>query len=202
MSKEKKTEENTANNKLNNTKNKRIAFIRHGQAIHNINKDYWWVADNPLTKKGEEDLKKIQTKLSKDKNFYKNIELVITSPLLRALQTTDILFGNTNINIEVTTLNSEIYSVTCDLGTKKSILLKKYPKYLKWKNWNNINEIWWSEDNKNDNKRLELFKTYLLNKNENCIAVVGHSTFFYKLLGKSFNNGEIYWFDTTKDKFV
>ena len=179
---------------------KRIAYIRHGQALHNVYKKHLFTPDNPLTKTGQMELKQLRNKLLKNK-FYDTIKLVITSPLLRALQTTEILFNDMNISILVTPIVTERYSATCDEGTKKSVLLKKYPIYGKWNGWNNINECWWDTRSQNINERYcdfaenrckALHKLIKMRK-EKCIAVVGHGGIFKKLLNKWLKNGEIYW---------
>ena len=81
--------------------NKVLYFIRHGTALHNVlfweqgEKVYSKYRDTPLVKKGVEEAKHLgETWEDIDK-----IELIITSPLLRTLQTTDNIFCKKNIPI-------------------------------------------------------------------------------------------------------
>ena len=44
---------------------KHIVLIRHGQAWHNVDSDYWWVPDDGLTEYGEQQLLKMREILLK-----------------------------------------------------------------------------------------------------------------------------------------
>eukprot|EP01084_Bolivina_argentea_P037616 69572_1 len=106
------------------TRSIKIAFIRHAEAMNNVDSYYWEVQDTWLTNKGEKSIQELKKRLEKT-DFYNNIELVISSPLLRTLQTSFGIFEGTKIPLMVNKDISEVWSCACDEGTKKSELLKK-----------------------------------------------------------------------------
>eukprot|EP01084_Bolivina_argentea_P156520 272806_1 len=190
---------------------KHIALIRHGQALHNVNSENWYTPDNPLTKYGESQLKRLREKLTKQykKAFYDKIDVVITSPLLRALQTTLILFSGMNIPIYVSVHHTECFSAECDFGTNVDVLLKKFPIFKAFKGWDDIsNENWWPIEEETREKLFERhisFADLLIKHDKKCIAAVGHGAFFKaftKQFGKErmFNNGEINWYKFKYEK--
>jgi len=63
---------------------KRVLFIRHGQGKHNVSMLGWYLVDPPLTAKGEDQAKKLHENI---KDEVGEVELVIVSPLMRAMQT-------------------------------------------------------------------------------------------------------------------
>ena len=166
---------------------KRIALVRHGQSLHNIDSDHWWTADNPLTKYGETQLQKLREKLNKQyqKEFYDKIDIVISSPLLRALQTTFILFNGMDIPMYVSSHHTEIYTADCDCGTNIDQLLKKYPHFKQsfngWDQIQNNGKNWWPSEDEGDEvieARHFALAEQLIKHEKKGIAVVGHGNFF------------------------
>ena len=64
----------------------RIYFIRHAEGYHNLNEKSWNIKYPRLTEKG-----KIQAKNAKNK-VPSTVDLVLVSPLVRTLETADIIF--------------------------------------------------------------------------------------------------------------
>ena len=64
----------------------KIYFIRHGEAMDDINNSYGGWADDPLSEKGREQAQEAGNKF-KEKNL--KAEKILTSPLLRAKQTAE-----------------------------------------------------------------------------------------------------------------
>ncbi|EGC30452.1 hypothetical protein DICPUDRAFT_157828 [Dictyostelium purpureum] len=136
-----------------------------------------------------------------------NIQVVITTPMTRALDTTrrglSKLIKNKGINCVVCPLHRETLTTSDDNGRPISIVKTEFPEF----DFSTIEERWWylPEEIKSDftidheeyfkkspfkepeeviAKRVQDFKEYLLSRPESHIAVVGHCDFFYHLLDK------------------
>ena len=187
---------------------KRIALIRHGQALHNVNSDNWYTPDNPLTIYGEKQVTNFREKLVKQysKEFYDKIDCVISSPLLRALQTSYILFNGKNIPIYVSWHHTEIYTADCDCGSNINDLFIKYPHFKTdingWNDLPNNGKNWWPSNYEMDSEieaRHYALAQQLIKHEKKCIAVVGHGNFFKtftKRFGKEHfsGNAEVNWY--------
>jgi broad specificity phosphatase PhoE len=171
---------------------KDLYFIRHGTALHNDlfwdigNEAYTKWRDTPLTHKGfcEAD------NLSKCWDKIMDVEMVITSPLLRTLQTATTIFNRKLLNIHACDLLVE-YPIggneICNYRKNKSMLECMFPT-VDFRCCNE--EFKWSKDKETEQDlegRLETFKDYLRSINEEKIAVVAHSCvinkWFYNDLG-------------------
>jgi phosphohistidine phosphatase SixA len=65
-----------------------LILIRHGQATHNVTKDYT-IPDPPLTDEGIQQCRELASHLrSKERELMERVKLVITSPMIRCCQTT------------------------------------------------------------------------------------------------------------------
>ena len=108
--------------------------IRHGTALHN---DFFWTQlkekayryfhDTPLTIKGimEAEL------LGNEWKEINDIELIVTSPLMRTLCTTENIFYNRNIPVIVYDGIKEHPQSEewCNLRSSKTILMERFPDY-------------------------------------------------------------------------
>ena len=210
---EKKADSNSKDDKnaKDAKKSKRAALIRHGEALHNKDSQYWYQVNNPLTKEGVKQLTEFREQLVKDDNFYNKIEGVVTSPLLRAMQTTEILFPKDiidkyNIKIYVSHLQTELrlYGLECNMGNKKSYYFDQKwfidKGYSKWIGWDDIPDVWYPTDTENTNEaRIEQFKKYCINTiKHDTFAIVGHKHFLHAISGKYLKNGEVHWIDIDK----
>lgn len=173
---------------------KKLYCIRHGESLHNIlypiigEDAYIKNRDTPLTHLGT-----IQSlNLSNSWDEIKNIELIIVSPLIRTLETCKNIFIN-NKNIPIIALD---YLLEHPLGIhycnyRKNIkILKKLYNNVNFDeivfdeyNWKNQKE---SEEELND--RISNLKIWLKNRKENNIAIIGHNSFFKKLLNINNDN--------------
>jgi broad specificity phosphatase PhoE len=177
-----------------------IHCIRHGQSTFNAAYDltgtdplHW---DAPLTELGRQQVTEAAA-LVRDIPF----ELVVTSPLTRALQTTLGLFKDhpSVPRIQVESLHREHQGSSCDVGRAPAVLLQEFPNLA----FDHLDEVWWHLDGEPDErglifepietlqKRVGHFRAWLEGRPEQRIAVVGHGTFFYHLLGRSMANCEI-----------
>merc|ERR1719491_2040245 len=94
-------------------KHGKLCFVRHGQALHNVCNANLQTADNPLTDEGL-----VQCKHARDSwagQTFAAADLVVVSPLRRALQTAARLNGDTvDGRFLVTPLCTERWSAKCD----------------------------------------------------------------------------------------
>lgn len=177
-----------------------ILCIRHGESTFNaippgsgIDPLHY---DARLSVLGEQQVQRAREKLRDAA-----INLVITSPLTRALQTTAGLFGDhpSSPPILVEPLHRERVENSCDIGRSPALLAKEFPSFA----LGHLPEAWWHNHGNPDERgvcvepleevqsRAKEFKRMLLRRPERLIAVVGHGTFFYRLIGQSLANCEV-----------
>ncbi|EAL62518.1 phosphoglycerate/bisphosphoglycerate mutase family protein [Dictyostelium discoideum AX4] len=214
----------------NSISKKKVYFIRHGQSTFNIaylanNKVDPYLFDARLTEEGEKQANELSENVEK---YLQDVELIISSPLTRALCTTRRGFGkflkeNSNIKCLVSPLHSETVITSDDNGRPRSIIEKENPDF----NFGDLQERWWylpssiKDDLSIDTElyfktngykepiesilhRIEEFKKFLLSRNESTIAVVGHSDFFYHFFDRSIphmkNCQIVSWCSETNEK--
>lgn len=179
---------------------KTILCIRHGESTFNA-----FAAesggdplhfDARLSKIGE-----LQVRRARDTLRAIGIDLVITSPLTRALQTTAGLFAGhpSSPPILVEALHRERVENSCDVGRSPSLLSRDFPTFV----FGHLPEIWWHYHDNPDERgvciepvamvqsRASQFRRLLSLRSERVIAVVGHGTFFYNLTGQMLANCEV-----------
>jgi len=107
------------------TFNKKVVLVRHGQTLWNLEKRTQGHLDSPLTEQGVLQAKETAGRL---KNY--KFDLVISSPLGRALQTAEIISEELNINnIQINPNLSERHLGVLQ-GFTKEDSLKKYPSFF------------------------------------------------------------------------
>ena len=164
---------------------KSLYLIRHGYALHNELFPKLGIRafrikatiDAPLTHEGH--LQAIDLGYSwKEKG---NIELILVSPLTRALETCMNIFGDINIPIESHEFLREypIGEDTCNKRSSLSLLKKKNPKINF--NLSDDSDTLWTENYRETidelENRLKIMINYLKLRSEKNIAIVGHSSF-------------------------
>jgi glucosyl-3-phosphoglycerate phosphatase len=174
---------------------KLLYCIRHGTALHN---DFFWTQlkekaykyfhDTPLTIKGimEAEL------LGNEWKEINDIELIVTSPLMRTLCTTENIFYNRKIPVIVYDGIKEHPQSEewCNLRSSKTILMERFPDY-NFSDLKTENDTEWQrkklpeeEEMKKLNERIEKFKRWIMARPEKKIAVVSHSSFLGKMMFK------------------
>lgn len=124
-------------------------------------------------------------------------EIVVTSPLTRALQTTVGLFGD-RIPIHVEHLHREYQESSCDMGRSPKLLAREFPSLA----FDHLDDPWWHDTGADANgvvvesmvafrARVSRFRLWLMARPEASIVVVGHGAFFSHLTGRDFANCEI-----------
>ena len=122
---------------------------------------------------------------------------VITSPLTRAIQTAQIIFGGIT-PIRVVAEHRELLSHSCDMGRPASMLKQEFPDL----SFDHLEEIWWHQGVTNESgvpvepkdvfqDRIRGFAQDLASIRERPLAVVGHGDTFRELAGFSMANCEI-----------
>ncbi len=174
-----------------------ILCIRHGQSTANVA----WEAggedplqiDARLTARGE-----AQVRAARERLRSEPVDLVITSPLTRALQTSTGIFADhpRRPPILVEPLHREYQENSGDVGRPASLLAGEFPHL----SLSHLPEVWWHAEGKPDHRgihveppdvlqdRLALFRALLAARTEHTIAVVGHATFFWHLTGELLEN--------------
>lgn len=150
----------------------RIYFVRHGETVWNTKKIFQGKLNSPLTETGVEQAKKLSEFL-KDVNFDK----VYSSPLQRAMDTTNLIIGNRPLDIIPIEELQEINMGNVE-GIPRADFEKNFPQaYFNF--WNNALEYDPSEfqgENYHDLlKRVNIGLNKLVTENENkTILVVSH----------------------------
>lgn len=177
-----------------------ILCIRHGESTFNAA----YAADGvdpllfdaPLTERGQEQVAAARVTLRD-----RSIDLVLTSPLTRAIQTTLGLFADhpSRPSIMVEPLHRERLESSCDQGRSPADLKAAFPGIA----FDHLPATWWHAEGETDARgihiepvevllaRMEAFISLLKGRAETTIAVVGHGTFFHHLTGRWLNNCEI-----------
>eukprot|EP01122_Echinamoeba_exundans_P012888 TRINITY_DN5516_c0_g1_i1.p1 TRINITY_DN5516_c0_g1~~TRINITY_DN5516_c0_g1_i1.p1 ORF type:complete len:233 (-),score=39.99 TRINITY_DN5516_c0_g1_i1:59-712(-) len=195
---------------------KKIYLIRHGQSKHNEAENAWRATrgttedeerfpdplffDAELSSAGHEQTVDLHKRVNET---LAHAELVVISPLSRAIQTFMAGFQSLrqNIPIHVHPLCREKVENACDIGRPVSELKAAFPEL----SFEHLEPIWWytessdiTEDNFRDlwasgkryeepedylNSRIESFRQWLKERPEQNIVVVGHSNFFRKFTG-------------------
>jgi broad specificity phosphatase PhoE len=155
--------------------------------------------------------------LAEDQRFT-SLELVVTSPLRRAIQTTLVLFrgddsssgsdgaGPGVVPICVNALVTEEYEDGCDSGLPKHVLAAAHPEIADWEGWSELPEDWCGEPHHGDGpgrdeflSRAPLLRAWLASRPERCIAVVGHGLQQRRDVGWRGENGQARWYTLDHD---
>lgn len=185
----------------------RIVCIRHGEstfnAAHRLTGRDPGHIDARLTERGL-----AQVKAARDALQAIPFELVVTSPLTRALQTTAGLFAGhpADPEILVEVLHRECQESSCDIGRAASVLAAEFPDLRV----DHLPEIWWHAEGEPDadgvhieprplfDGRVAMFRNWLAARPEKTIAVVGHGTFFFHLTNTWLDNCQTTELDLTQ----
>ena len=184
----------------------RVTCIRHGESTFNAaheatGRDPGHV-DARLTDRGQRQVAAARRALRGTP-----FDLVVTSPLTRALQTTAGIFAEhpSRPEILVEVLHRECQESSCDIGRAASVLAHEFPDFR----IDHLPETWWYAEGEADPRgfhieprqmfdaRVAGFRDWLTARPERAIAVVGHATFFYHLTGSWLANCEAVEIDLT-----
>lgn len=175
---------------------KDVILIRHGQSTFNSLFEMSGIDplhfDAPLSSFGVE---QVLSKCAAAKLL--DADLVVSSPLTRALQTATGLFADGPAPIIVLSLHRERLGNSCDVGRAPSALSEDFPNL----NFDHLDETWWFNGDKDERgvpvepdyqfiQRVSDFSHWISSRPERTIVVVGHGTFFHHLTGREMKNCE------------
>jgi broad specificity phosphatase PhoE len=171
---------------------KNIICIRHGKAFHNVlsdkigDKAYFLKEsyDAPLVEEGILQAKE----LGNNSKQLKNIDIVFVSPLTRTLQTAENIFEK-NQKVKIVALDKiKEFPQGIDICNKRRnrIELKEKFKKVDFSLLDSDSDQMWREDRYEKveelKERIDEFKKFVMNENDNNIAIVSHNNFLKELL--------------------
>jgi broad specificity phosphatase PhoE len=171
-----------------------VHLIRHGESEFNRQ----WaltgadplIRDAPLSSRGHG-----QVAAARATALRLAPDVVVTSPLTRAVQTALGLFGGSAVSIEVDAIHTERITNADDVGSPPSVLKQRFPAL----DFDHLPDLWW-HDGPPDHlgvpvepeayfrARVEAFVAALGQRPEDRVVVVGHGTFFQALVGAHLDN--------------
>lgn len=174
-----------------------VHLIRHGQST--FNHHYEVTGEDPghidarLTELGLSQVEEARRRMAEEP-----VDLVIASPLTRALQTAHGVFGDRDVPVLVTCKHRERLESSCDVGRSPALLGADFPHW----SFDHLADPWWHageldtrglpyEPEDVFQERVRHFAEWIDARPETAIAVVGHGTFFRHLTGRSMNNCEV-----------
>ena len=183
---------------------KTLYCIRHGLSEHNINyfkygsKTFYdpMFTDTKLVEDG------IHQAISLSESWEKinDIELVLVSPLMRTLQTYDIIFKDLNTPVIALDYIREypLGLQTCNKRSTKQEYMKLFPKVDFSNLQTNYDELWFPEREETIdelNIRIDKMLQFIKSRPETHIAIINHSSF----IGQ-FKDKEIKYLDNGQEE--
>ena len=165
-----------------------VLLVRHGEGSHNVRgrsswKDRCKEVDPKLTAKGEE-----QSRALVGHPLLASVDLVVVSPLSRAIQTAALAFGEEpqlgavgseaqppsvkHRRILLTPLHTERWTAPCDEGRPKSELALDFPYIQAWEGFDALPERWWptqATDADWADRRVPAFLRWLEDQASTCL---------------------------------
>jgi broad specificity phosphatase PhoE len=173
-----------------------VILIRHGQSTFNAHYEATGLdpghVDAPLTDLGQKQVLHTRALLASTP-----VDLVVSTPLTRALQTATGIFAGRDLRYHVTCLHRERLESSCDVGRSPRILAEDFPDLA----FDHLDDPWWHcgpdsgrgfavEPYEPFRRRVDRFRDWLAELPEQRVAVVGHGTFFHALTGRWLANCE------------
>jgi len=176
---------------------KTVHLIRHGQSTFNAHMSL--TGEDPmhfdarLSPRGEEQVAALRHEMSG-----RPVDLVVTTPFTRAIQTSLAGFGQRGLPMIVEALHREHLNASCDVGSSPDKLVGAFPEL----DFAHLDDPWWYQKQGHPGpfaeephhmlmERVNRFQGWLASRPERRIAVVGHGTFFYMILGRFLDNAEV-----------
>ncbi|MDA2813715.1 histidine phosphatase family protein [Nocardiopsis sp. RSe5-2] len=174
-----------------------VHLLRHGQSAFNAVYDQTGrdplIFDAKLTPMGE-----AQAAAAADGVRRLAPELVVTSPLTRAVQTTLLVTRGLDVPIVVEALHREHLGNSCDIGRPPRALAGDFPGL----DFDHLPETWWHAGEPDERgvsvepedvlqERVAAFTDWVARRPERSILVVGHAVFFGRLGHPHMHNAEL-----------
>lgn len=156
------------------------------------------IFDARLTELGKRQAAELGTRLRT-----KHYDLVLVSPLTRAIETALGIFGERKLNYMINHGHCERLEHSGDVGRPPHLLALDFPHL----DFSHLDAVWWHDhEMRNEHgfavepddvfdARVIDFVERLKERGEDSIAVIGHAAFFYRLTGHWMNNCEVQAFD-------
>ena len=192
-----------------NKMKKEVYLIRHAQSEANasLDLDYQTFYYDPhITNLGKQQAaraKKISDKI--------DFDLIVCSPLTRALQTFEYMFPRPIQNTVVLSFIREYLNDSSDVGRQPDVLKKEFANF----DFSGLRKFWWNNDVPIDEKeinyesiqdlnaRVKKFKKWIDGRDEEKIAVISHGTFISRITQYFPNNCEFQiWCPDQTEKIV
>ncbi len=172
-------------------------LIRHGQSTFNALYEDTGVDplhfDARLSSKGRQ-----QVAALRDAASQLDVDIVVVSPLTRAIETGLGLFDVEETEFFVSPLHRERLANSCDVGRHPRELAADFPML----NFDHLPDRWWYDGDEDWRgvaiepscvltQRIAHFSEWVSALPKERIAVIGHGTFFRQLTGRHFENCEI-----------
>ncbi len=175
-----------------------VDLVRHGQST--FNEAYERLKTDPMLFDARlTALGRRQVAETREKLMARAYDLVVTTPLTRAIETAVGVFGGRGIPIIIEPLHRERLESSCDVGRGPTDLRAEFPDL----SFDHLPAVWWHDAAERDPRGFAIeshetvierttgFATWLRARPEKSIAVVGHGTFFFHLTGLKFANCEV-----------
>ena len=174
-----------------------VYLIRHGQSTFNAAYEASGVDpmhfDARLSQRGAG-----QIAGAREAALDLGVDLVVASPLTRALQTATGLFHGAAVPIVVSNIHIERLEHSCDVGRTAAVLSDEYPSL----DFAHLEDRWWHLGENGEGgfavepepvfmDRVAVFSQWISSRPEPVVAVVGHGEFFQRLTGRYMDNCEI-----------
>lgn len=176
---------------------RRVYLLRHGQSTFNA--AYALTQTDPLLFDARlSDLGQQQVAEVADQIKQLNVELIVTSPLTRCLETATRLVNGSVPPILIQPLLRERLFCSCDVGRYPNLLAAEFPNI----DFGDLEPVWWyvaeTDQPSFSIEPLEVFEQrvsdfclWLNQRPESSILVVGHADFFKHLIGVKLGNCEL-----------
>ncbi|KAK4496878.1 hypothetical protein PRZ48_011327 [Zasmidium cellare] len=185
--------------------NSRIFLTRHAQAEHNVDLDYS-IPDAPLTPLGKKQAASLSPQLEK---YHDKIDLVVSSPLQRTLQTTKLgwasAVGRLGIkNVICLPEAQECNDFPCDTGSPKEAL-EANPELAGF-DFSRLKPEWtskkgfWAPESKTE--RARWVRQFLRERPEKNIVLVAHGDILRSITGNKEGESTYMWKNAEVREFV
>ena len=174
-----------------------VYLLCHGQSTFNAAYALTgidpYLIDAQLSELGRQQIAAVSDEVSQ-----LNIELIVTSPLTRCLETATLLVNDAVPPIVIQPLLRERLFCSCDVGRHPDLLTADFPHL----DFSHLDPVWWYfagidqqgvsiEPLEQFEQRVADFCLWLSQRPETSILVVGHADFFAHLIGVKLSNGEL-----------
>ncbi|KAF7190552.1 putative phosphatase SPAC5H10.03 [Pseudocercospora fuligena] len=171
-----------------------LHVMRHGQGFHSaeINKDGHLIRDPNLTDKGKEQCRQTCRAFER----YQQVELLLASPMRRAIQTCQIAFApciERGMKVLALPHAEEVSEAPSDTGSDVQVLKEEFGDGV---DFQFVNDGWWKHegeyatDPKAVNARAAKLRHWIKARPEKEIALVSHGFFNHFLTGDVDDNGQ------------